>query len=161
MGCRQWAERLLEGGGSEQWGDKWEERFKDGAGSKQVHPSPCPFIGPLPSSVLSFGERQKQRACTAGMPGVATHEAGSLWLPDDEEGLNEVTGSSVHIVLPLMDILCPAGRDLDAGCRGRALPTLVGRGPLWQWLGAQARQLHHRCGIFLLFSRFSQCMQPA
>ncbi|EIE19758.1 hypothetical protein COCSUDRAFT_19282 [Coccomyxa subellipsoidea C-169] len=32
-GC--WAERLLEGGGNEQWGDKWEERFKNGAGSKQ------------------------------------------------------------------------------------------------------------------------------
>jgi hypothetical protein len=36
----QWAERLLEGGGSEQWGDKWEERFKQGAGSKQArHPA--------------------------------------------------------------------------------------------------------------------------
>lgn len=34
--CAQWAERLLEGGGNEQWGDKWEERFKNGAGSKQV-----------------------------------------------------------------------------------------------------------------------------
>ena len=32
----QWAERLLEGGGNEQWGDKWEERFKDGSGGKQV-----------------------------------------------------------------------------------------------------------------------------
>ena len=32
----QWAERLLEGGGNEQWGDKWEERFKDGKGGKQV-----------------------------------------------------------------------------------------------------------------------------
>ena len=34
--CAQWAERLMEGGGNEQWGDKWEERFKHGAGSKQV-----------------------------------------------------------------------------------------------------------------------------
>ena len=32
----QWAERLVEGGGNEQWGDKWEERFKDGKGGKQV-----------------------------------------------------------------------------------------------------------------------------
>ena len=32
----QWAERLREGGGNEQWGDKWEERFKDGKGGKQV-----------------------------------------------------------------------------------------------------------------------------
>ena len=37
----QWAERLLEGGGNEQWGDKWEERFKDGKGGKQVITSPC------------------------------------------------------------------------------------------------------------------------
>ena len=32
----QWAERRLEDGGSEQWGDKWDERFKDGSGSKTV-----------------------------------------------------------------------------------------------------------------------------
>ena len=32
----QWAERLLEGGGNEQWGDKWRESFKDGAGDKTV-----------------------------------------------------------------------------------------------------------------------------
>ncbi len=32
----QWAERLLEGGGNEQWGENWEERFKDGSGSKKV-----------------------------------------------------------------------------------------------------------------------------
>ena len=36
----QWAERLLEGGGNEQWGDKWEERFKDGKGGKQVKSLP-------------------------------------------------------------------------------------------------------------------------
>lgn len=38
----QWAERLLEGGETEQWGDKWEERFKDGSGGKQV----CCAIAP-------------------------------------------------------------------------------------------------------------------
>jgi hypothetical protein len=32
----QWAERLVAGGASEQWGEKWEERFKDGAGGKTV-----------------------------------------------------------------------------------------------------------------------------
>lgn len=32
----QWAERLLQGGETEQWGDKWEERFKEGKGSKKV-----------------------------------------------------------------------------------------------------------------------------
>lgn len=36
MGELQWAERLLEGGGNEQWGDKWEESFKSGAGGKKV-----------------------------------------------------------------------------------------------------------------------------
>ena len=44
----QWAERLLEGGGNEQWGDKWEERFKDGKGGKQVLGLPpieaCPAL---------------------------------------------------------------------------------------------------------------------
>ena len=34
----QWAERLLEGGGNEQWGDKWTEQFKDGKGYKNVSP---------------------------------------------------------------------------------------------------------------------------
>ena len=45
--CCQWAERLMEGGGNEQWGDKWEERFKHGAGSKQVpsrHFTALPYI---------------------------------------------------------------------------------------------------------------------
>ncbi len=32
----QWAERLLQGGETEQWGDKWEERFKEGKGTKKV-----------------------------------------------------------------------------------------------------------------------------
>lgn len=32
--CSQWAERLLEGGGHEQWGDKWSETFGGGAGQK-------------------------------------------------------------------------------------------------------------------------------
>ena len=32
----QWAERLLEGGGSEQWGENWEESFKQGTGGKKV-----------------------------------------------------------------------------------------------------------------------------
>ena len=32
----QWAERLMEGGGNEQWGENWVEDFKDGAGSKKV-----------------------------------------------------------------------------------------------------------------------------
>ena len=32
----QWAERLLQGGETEQWGDKWEERFKAGKGTKKV-----------------------------------------------------------------------------------------------------------------------------
>ena len=30
----KWAERRLEGGGSEQWGEKWEERFGGGKGNK-------------------------------------------------------------------------------------------------------------------------------
>ena len=32
----QWAERRLEGGATEQWGDKWEEDFALGKGSKKV-----------------------------------------------------------------------------------------------------------------------------
>ena len=34
----KWAEREVEGGAREQWGDKWEENFKDGRGTKQVRP---------------------------------------------------------------------------------------------------------------------------
>lgn len=30
----QWAERLLDGGGQEQWGDKWTETFGHGKGTK-------------------------------------------------------------------------------------------------------------------------------
>lgn len=37
----QWAERLMEGGGNEQWGENWVEDFKDGAGSKKVSGRPC------------------------------------------------------------------------------------------------------------------------
>ena len=37
----QWAERLMEGGGNEQWGENWVEDFKSGAGSKKVGPSDC------------------------------------------------------------------------------------------------------------------------
>lgn len=36
----QWAERRLEGGATEQWGDKWEEDFSHGKGSKKVSQSP-------------------------------------------------------------------------------------------------------------------------
>ena len=43
LGCRQhsglfvqWAERLLEEGNTEQWGEKWTETFKDGKGDKKV-----------------------------------------------------------------------------------------------------------------------------
>lgn len=32
----QWAERRLEGGATEQWGDKWEEDFAYGKGNKKV-----------------------------------------------------------------------------------------------------------------------------
>ncbi len=35
LGVPQWAERLLQGGATEQWGDKWEERFGAGAGGKK------------------------------------------------------------------------------------------------------------------------------
>ena len=35
----QWAERKLEDGSQEQWGDKWDERFKDGSGNKTVRPN--------------------------------------------------------------------------------------------------------------------------
>ena len=34
--CVQWAERLLEEGGSEQWGENWEETFAHGKGGKKV-----------------------------------------------------------------------------------------------------------------------------
>lgn len=37
----QWAERLLQGGETEQWGDKWEERFKEGKGTKKVSVASC------------------------------------------------------------------------------------------------------------------------
>ena len=37
----QWAERLLQGGETEQWGDKWEERFKEGKGTKKVSVPSC------------------------------------------------------------------------------------------------------------------------
>jgi hypothetical protein len=33
-GALQWAERLLPGGGQEQWGDKWTETFGQGKGTK-------------------------------------------------------------------------------------------------------------------------------
>lgn len=32
----QWAEKTVEGGGSERWGDKWEEDFGQGIGTKKV-----------------------------------------------------------------------------------------------------------------------------
>ena len=35
----QWAEKQIEGGGTQQWGDKWDERFKDGSGNKTVSQS--------------------------------------------------------------------------------------------------------------------------
>lgn len=34
----QWAERLVEGGGNEQWGENWVEDFGQGAGTKKVRP---------------------------------------------------------------------------------------------------------------------------
>ena len=37
----QWAERLLQGGETEQWGDKWEERFKEGKGTKKASVPSC------------------------------------------------------------------------------------------------------------------------
>ena len=40
----QWAERLMEGGGNEQWGENWVEDFKDGAGSKKVSGRPCSVL---------------------------------------------------------------------------------------------------------------------
>ena len=47
----QWAERLLLGGETEQWGDKWEERFKDGSGNKKV----WHCMKHMPASVLHLG----------------------------------------------------------------------------------------------------------
>ncbi len=41
MWVMQWAERLVEGGGNEQWGENWVEDFKDGAGSKKVGGRAC------------------------------------------------------------------------------------------------------------------------
>lgn len=32
----QWAEKTVEGGGIERWGDKWEEDFGQGVGTKKV-----------------------------------------------------------------------------------------------------------------------------
>ena len=38
--CAQWAEKRLEGGATEQWGDKWEEDFTQGKGGKKARPEP-------------------------------------------------------------------------------------------------------------------------
>ncbi len=60
-GSFQWAERLLPGGGQEQWGDKWTETFGHGRGTKHGevsgplhHPCRLPF-GCLPASGPTAG----------------------------------------------------------------------------------------------------------
>ncbi len=57
----QWAERLLEGGGNEQWGDKWRESFKDGAGEKTARGRPRSR-----PSLRARGAARQQRARAQG-----------------------------------------------------------------------------------------------
>ena len=76
----QWAERLLEGGGNEQWGDKWRESFKDGAGGKTVRSvlllatdaTWCPYLrAACTGGVVDCG---RQRASVPALVG-----RGPLW----------------------------------------------------------------------------------
>ena len=149
----QWAERLLEGGGSEQWGDKWEERFKHGAGGKQVRqplPLPLPLQAPAPVFLKPLGRSRRgaEPALLACQSQPRPRQA-PPWLTVRVERSSAVLfarDTSTHCKSGLR--ARAAGRDLDAVSRGRALPALVGRRPLWQRLGAQARQLHHWCDLF-------------
>ena len=64
----QWAERLLEGGGNEQWGDKWEERFKDGKGGKQVLGLPPIWHVLLSCAVVFVVSESYLQMCNADEP---------------------------------------------------------------------------------------------
>lgn len=115
MTMLQWAERLLEGGGNEQWGDKWEERFKDGKGGKQVS---CMILLRGASAPLWQG-----RACLPvplWTSFLGTFTASQSSCPCDG-------GSTCALQQPVIALICGDGRGKDTFLGG-AIPV---QGETW------------------------------